>query len=118
MNAAKSTLPALLLAGLVMIVGPSCDDGQEVNMVGGRAYPPVGSFVHVQFRRQHLGFASEKGISVMGDTAGVTVASSGELRRVTDEFVVLQVANEPNRELWIPRDVILLLDVMRPQDQE
>jgi hypothetical protein len=38
------------------------------------------------------------------------------LKRITDEFVVLTVHNEPNREVWIPRETILLLDVTRPAE--
>jgi len=116
------TLNFTLLTPFVLtlaLASPGCDEGEEVGMVGGRAYPPAGSYVHVQFRRQFLGLAGEKGTNVMGEGAGLTVASSGELRRVTEEFVVLAVDGEPTRELWIPRDVILMLDVTRraPQQQ-
>ena len=114
MNALKSTVPCLLFAAALVLCGPAgCDDGQDVGMVGGKTYPPVGSFVHVQFRRDFLGFAGEKGSSPVGTDPNVVLASSGELRRITDEFVVIAVANEPDRELWIPREVVLLMDVKR-----
>jgi hypothetical protein len=116
MNAIKSTLSCLLLGGALLGASPGCDEGQDVGMVGGRAYPPVGSFVHVQFRRDFLGMAAEKGSSPTGGESGIELASSGELRRVTEEFVVLAVANEPDRELWIPRDAVLLMDVKRPSE--
>ena len=117
MNALKSTVSGLLFAAALALGGPAgCDDGQDVGMVGGKTYPPVGSFVHVQFRRDFLGFAGEKGSSPVGTDPNVVLASSGELRRITDEFVVIAVATEPDRELWIPRDVVLLLDVKRPSE--
>ena len=116
MNAIKSTLSCLLLTGALLGASPGCDEGGDVGMVGGRVYPPVGSFVHVQFRRDYLGMAAEKGSSPTGGESNLALASSGELQRVTEEFVILAVANEPDRELWIPRDAILLMDVKRPNE--
>ena len=118
MNALTPTLSGLLLASLLLVTAPGCDESQDVGMVGGKVYPPVGSFVHVQFRRDYLGVASEKGTSPVNSDTGMVLASSGELRRITDEFVVLEVANEPDRELWIPRENVLLMDVKRPSQPQ
>ena len=113
MNRVKLALSGLLLC-TVLLASTGCDEGQDVGMVGGHIYPPKGSFVHVQFRRDYLGFAGDKGSSpVVGTDPGVALASSGELRNITEEFIVLAVADEPDRELWIPRGNILLLDVKR-----
>jgi hypothetical protein len=117
MNALKPTPAGLLLAAL-LFTSPGCDEGQDVGMVGGKVYPPLGSFVHVQFRRDLLGLASEKGSSPVNSDTGLVLASSGELRRMTEEFIVLEVANEPDRELWIPRENVLLLDVKRPSQPQ
>lgn len=117
MNVFKCGISGLLLAGALCVVA-GCDEGQDVGMVGGQVYPPVGSLVHVQFRRDHLGFAGDKGSSPVDSDASRVLASSGELRRITEEFVVLGFADEPNRELWIPREVILLMEVRRPDQPQ
>ena len=112
MNAMKSTL-ALAAALAVLFTSPGCDDsGGEIQSVGGSATPPVGSHVDVQFRRNYMGLASSQPTTPMGQ-AGMELGSSGILKGITNDFVVLQVHGEENRELWIPRDTILLLDVKR-----
>lgn len=114
MNALKLALLALLPSA-ALLAAPGCDEGQDVGMVGGKVYPPIGSFVHVQFRRDYLGLAGDRGSSPVGSNDPDNVlASSGELRRITEDFVVLEVQNEPDRELWIPRENVLLLDVKLP----
>ena len=102
--------PAILLSAFA--VG-GCDNSDDGTMVGGHAYPPAGSYVVVQFRRDYLGLASDKPTTPMGEGASLALGSSGTLKRINEEFVVLGVDNEPTRELWIPRSVILLLDVKR-----
>ena len=102
--------PAILLSALA--VG-GCDTSDEGTMVGGHASPPAGSSVVVQFRRDYLGLAGEKPTTPMGEGMNVALGSSGTLKRINEEFVVLGVDNEPSRELWIPRGAILLLDVKR-----
>jgi hypothetical protein len=114
MTAIKSSV-AFLLLGCVFASG-GCDTSEDGGAAsGGKSYPPIGSYVHAQIRRDYLGLASDKPTTPMGEGMNLALASSGELKRVTDEFVVLQVDNEPNRELWIPRAAILLLDVHRKQ---
>jgi hypothetical protein len=98
----------LLLSGLV-----GCDNSDDSGMVGGHSYPPVGSDVTVQYRRDYLGISGEAKVGVMGEAASQPVASGGTLKRMNDEFLVLGVNNDPNRELWIPRSSILLLDVRK-----
>ena len=60
-----------------------------------------------------LGLASDKPTTPMGEGMNMALGSSGTLKRMNDEFVVLGVDGAPDRELWIPRSVILLLDVKR-----
>ena len=115
MNAIKSSL-ALSVMSLALLASPGCDSGDDAGAVGGPKYPAVGSHVDVQFRRQHLGLASDKPTTVMGEGMGMNLGASGVLKKVTDEFIVLGVHGETNRELWIPRETILLLDVKRVED--
>jgi hypothetical protein len=103
-------MPAILLSALTVC---GCDNSDDGTMVGGHAYPPAGSYVVVQFRRDYLGLASDKPTTPMGEGVNLTLGSSGTLKRINEEFVVLGVDNEPSRELWIPRGSILLLDVKR-----
>ena len=107
----KSTFALILIVALSGAAG--CDTDDSADMVGGRVHPKAGSTVHVQFRRDMLGLASDKPTTPMGEGMGMGLGTSGVLKRITDEFVVLQVHGEANRELWIPRDTILLLDVTR-----
>ena len=100
-----------LLVGMMLFVG--CDTSEDSGMVGGRAAPPEGSEVHVQLRRDYLGLASDKPTTPMGEGMGMSLGTSGVFKRMTDEFVILQVHDDANRELWIPRESILLLDVRR-----
>jgi hypothetical protein len=102
--------PTILLSAFAL---GGCDNSDDGTMVGGHAYPPIGSSVVVQFRRDSLGLASDKPTTPMGEGVNLTLGSSGTLKRINEEFVVLGVDNEPNRELWIPRSVVLLLDVKR-----
>jgi hypothetical protein len=93
-----------------------CDTSAESGSSGTGGYPPAGSYVHVQLRRDFLGVGGgTNAIGAMGEGAPQPVASSGELKRVTDAFLVLQVDNEADRELWIPREAVLLIDVRRKQ---
>jgi hypothetical protein len=109
----KSTFATLLT---LTLLAAGCDTGEDSGITGGRGYPKIGSHVDVQFRRGMLGLASEKPTTPMGEGMNMSLGSSGILKHITDDFVVLQVHNEPNRELWIPRDTILLMDVKRPAE--
>ena len=110
MKRTRSTLATLLLlAGAAALpVLPGCDEG---GASGGGEHPAPGSYLHVHYRKQYLGLASDKPTTPMGEGMNMGLASSGELRLITDEFIVLKADGEPGRELWIPRDVILMLDV-------
>jgi hypothetical protein len=112
MKRSQLTFAALALATTLGSLA-GCDNSDDSGMVGGHAYPAVGSYVSVQFRRDYLGLASEKPTTPMGEGMNMSLGSSGTLKRINDEFVVLGVDNEPNRELWIPRGSILLLDVRK-----
>jgi hypothetical protein len=109
----KRTTLTLSLA-LVLSAVAGCDDsGGDAGMVGGRSYPKVGSHVDVQFRRGYLGLASDKPTTPMGEGMNMNLGASGVMKGINDEFLILGVHGETNRELWIPRDTILLLDVTR-----
>jgi hypothetical protein len=103
-----------ILFTTMLLLGAGCDNSDDG---GGKAYPTVGSRVDVQLRRDYLGIHATPPqiVGVMSEGANQPVAASGVLARVTDDFVVLQVDNEPNRELWIPRGAILLMDVKKKQ---
>src|SRR4051812_36341623 len=109
MNRITPTAAALLLAATAF-VAIGCDEGDD-GMVGGKAYPKVGSTVNVQFRRDFLGLGAgsrEAFVGARGENAAQSVGVGGTLKRITDDFVVLQ-AGDPTarRELWIPRDAVL-----------
>ena len=132
MNRISLRAASLILGSLTAFAPVGCDEGDDDNgMVGGKAYPPAGRTVHVQFRRDYLGYATTgtsggvQGtlsplVGAMGEGAPQPVAASGVLKRVTDEFVIVQVVqvpNAPTRELWIPREAVLLLDVTRQEQK-
>jgi hypothetical protein len=115
MNRISSSMLALLVAGSSSFAVVGCDEGED-GMVGGKVSPKAGSTVHVEFRRDYLGVnsvANTPMIGAMGEGATQPVGTTGTLKRMTDEFLVLQVPGDDKRELWIPRSAILLLDVTR-----
>lgn len=116
MTRTRTKLASLALAtsalALVAVASPLLSGCDETGGSGsGGAHPEPGSYVHVHFRKQHLGLASEKPTTPMSEGMNMGLATSGELRLITDEFVVLKADGEAGRELWIPRDVILMMDV-------
>ena len=119
MNRITIRAASLMVATVAAFTSAGCDEGDD-GMVGGKAYPPTGSTVHVQFRRDYLGMAANsrsEALGAMGEGAPQPVAASGVLRQVGEEFIVLQVGEDKaRRELWIPRDAVLMLDVTRPAD--
>jgi hypothetical protein len=118
MTGIHSKLAALLLAGSATLLA-GCDTSSDGGgTLSAKSLPVPGSYVHVQFRRDFLGLASDKPTTPMGEGMSMALAASGELKGITDEFVVLQVDNEANRELWVPRSAILLLDVRVKPPQE
>lgn len=117
MNRSSLKLTLVLLAvTFAGSTGAGCDTSAESGSSSAGGYPPTGSYVHVQLRRDYLNVGGgTTAIGAMGEGAPQPVAASGELKRVTETFLVLQVDNEADRELWIPRDAVLLLDVRRKQ---
>jgi hypothetical protein len=109
MTRLQTTLAASLIAALTLPLLPGCDEGGSAG--SGGENPKPGSYVHVHFRKQHLGLASDKPTTPMSEGVNMGLATSGELRLINDEFIVLKADGEAGRELWIPRDVILLMDV-------
>jgi hypothetical protein len=103
----------VLLSAAAFPLIPGCDDGSGD---GDSSAPKPGSYVYVQFKRNYLGLASDKPTTPMGEGMNMQLASSGEMKSLNDEFLVLKVDGEPGRELWIPRDVILMLDVRNKQE--
>ena len=127
MKRITSTAAALLFATTAFAF-TGCDEGDD-GMVGGKVYPKAGSTVNVQLRRDFLGYNTTGTAAFNGGTASPLVGAMGEgapqpvgvggvLKRMSDDFVVLQVG-DPNvgRELWITRDAILMLDVTPPAKQ-
>jgi hypothetical protein len=105
--AVVSTMP-LLLTG--------CDRAHAANSPDQRQ-PPTGRDCTVQFRRDFLGTSRDLPVSPTANTIGGSeTCVRGRLMAVTDEWVVLAyavpVGNKPlEREFWIPRNVVLLIDI-------
>ena len=76
---------------------------------GRPSQPPTGENVIVQFRRDALGSAHGLPVSpTTGSRNGSDVCLSGELLSVNEEWIVL---GNGRKEHWIPRDVVLLIEV-------
>ena len=101
------TLP-LLVAG--------CNRANAAGSIGQRQ-PPTGRNCTVQFRRDFLGTARDLPVSpTIGSINGAETSVQGKLTVVTDEWIVLDQtiaagAQPVERELWIPRDAVLLLQI-------
>src|SRR6185436_14020736 len=105
---------ASLAALPVLLTG--CDDAHAAATIGKRD-PPLGRDCIVQFRRDFLGTARDIPVSpTLGSINGAETCVRGKLVVVTDEWIVLSytvpVAAKPiEREFWIPRSVVLLLEM-------
>ena len=103
-----------LLALALLVALPGCGDtvvNKDGTAAGASTAPPAGSYVYVQFRRDYLGFTATTPSAPTAEGMG----SSGTLKELTPAFVVLKVDNEAGRELWIPREAVLMMDVRPAQ---
>jgi hypothetical protein len=73
--------------------------------------PEPGSTCTVHFRRDTLGAAADNAIPVTsGSHNGATVVLNGVIVNMNDDWLVL-TSVEDDTQRWIPRSVILYLDV-------
>jgi hypothetical protein len=78
--------------------------------------PPLGSYCSVEFKRQYLGVAGEQIVSPVPQGSETSV--TGTLMQVTREWVVLEIPALKEgdvAQLWIPREVVLLLMASYPR---
>src|SRR5688572_10470340 len=108
-------LVALLL--LTVLATPGCDDQSGTTNSGGggadSAQPAIDSYIIVQIRRDSLGAAGAPIPPMSGPVGGAEVAVGGKLRRLNADWVVIESAG---RDIWIPRGVVLLIDVQKPAE--
>jgi hypothetical protein len=102
---------SLALAMFTALPGCSGGDSDDKKATAAVAGPGAGSYVYVQFRRDFLGLASPTAVGPTTEGMG----ASGTLKEINREFVVLKVDNEAGRELWIPRESVLMMDVRPTQ---
>jgi hypothetical protein len=69
--------------------------------------PPTGGTCTVQFRRDALGSGGSPVSPTTDSINGAEVSIQGTLVRVDSEWVVV---DREHRELWVPRQSVLLLD--------
>jgi len=74
--------------------------------------PTVGSMCKIQFKRDALGAAVASPVPPMTDNFnGADTNVIGKLDGVSREWVVL--TTNDSKKLWIPREVVLLIEVER-----
>ena len=89
-------------APLLLCLTPAC---------GSPSSPPVGSDVQVQLKRDVLGTATNLPVPPTTSAMnGAKVSVIGKLKRVTDEWIVVQ---EEFVDHWILRSNVLLVSVTR-----
>lgn len=78
------------------------------------AIPPIGATCKIQIRRDALGAGAAGPIPPRTDAFnGAETAVSGVLKQFTTEWIVLDVAG---KEIWIPKTVVLLIEVEPPPE--
>ncbi len=77
----------------------------------GSAQPPIGKQCTVQFRRgDALGGAGNLPVPPLsGSINGADTAVTGKLRTVTEEWIVIESANQS--VMWIPKSAVLMVHV-------
>lgn len=97
-------LPALLAAALIGCMPPPS--------MPRYAIPPIGAQCTVQFQRDALGAGANLPIPPRTNQInGADTSVSGTLKQFTTEWIVLDVDGQ---ELWIPKTVVLLIEVAPP----
>ncbi|MBN1805059.1 MAG: hypothetical protein JW837_07400 [Sedimentisphaerales bacterium] len=75
-----------------------------------RTCPKAGACCTVQFRRDALGASANLPVPPTTDSInGAGVCVGGKFSKMNEEWVVITKDN--SREIWIPRSVILLIEV-------
>jgi hypothetical protein len=84
----------------------------EAAFGGGISQPPLGKVCTIQFRRgDALGGAGNLPVPPTTDSInGSATSISGKLRSVSDEWIVVEAANQSM--IWVPKTAVLL--VMAP----
>ncbi|MCP5517241.1 MAG: hypothetical protein H7A45_08305 [Verrucomicrobiales bacterium] len=94
-------LPALVAAGVIGCMPPPS--------MPRYAIPPIGAQCTVQFQRDALGAGASLPISPRTNNInGADTSVSGALKQFTAEWIVL---DSGGREIWIPKTVVLLIEV-------
>lgn len=108
-----SRLPAvrlLLLTALLALGSGGCMPPPSMPRY---AIPPIGAVCKIQLRRDALGAGAAGPIPPRTDVFnGAETSVSGTLRQFTTEWIVLDVAGQ---EVWIPKTVVLLIEVQPVQ---
>ncbi len=99
-----------LLAALASpLVLTGCGEGHAQPVPVTNVNPQVGKNVRVHFRRDLLGtFSSIPVGPLVNDVDSYTISIFGRLKIINADWVVLAVGAE---EYWIPRSVVLVIDV-------
>ncbi len=103
-NSAYPIIAVLAIAAVMTLSGCGWDDDDVVQ-------PPCGKKVNatVQFRRDLLGASADLPIPPTTDGInGASVSVAGTLMLVNEQWVVLE---QGDKELWIPRDNVLLIKI-------
>lgn len=80
------------------------------------AIPPIGATCKIQLRRDALGAGAAGPIPPRTDVFnGAETSVGGILKQFTTEWIVLDVGG---KEVWIPKTVVLLIEVEPPQPSQ
>jgi hypothetical protein len=104
----KSAHVAMLLTAVSLGMMTGCFSGVSAQSVSDTwRKPPLGKACKVQIKRDLLGVHGSSAIGPTIERGDVLV--DGTLVDVTSEWVI--VSKGEAKEVWIPRDVVLLIDV-------
>ena len=103
----------LLLAIIVTTIALSgCSRDNDENMSSSELSKWIGKNVIIQFRRDALGAAASSPISPnTGSINGASTFLSGSLQKVDATGIVIGNHQRPTSSRWIPREVILFVEL-------
>lgn len=102
----RPILSLLLLSALLALGSSGCMPPPSMPRY---AIPPIGATCKIQLRRDALGAGASGPIPPRTDVFnGAETSLSGKLQQFTTEWIVLDVSG---KELWIPKTVVLLIEV-------
>jgi hypothetical protein len=106
-----SLLPLFLLAAL-LVVGPTgC---MPPSTMPRYVIPPIGATCKIQFRRDALGAGAATPVPPRTDSFnGADTSVRGTLKQFASEWIVLDVSG---KDVWIPKTVVLLIEVEPPAE--